>query len=81
MAVTLMPLSEPLGVEVTGIDLSQPLDPEARQGLARLANQEKSSAFSEAMSEALAALERDDLQASLSALKRAEAIEEEFTRQ
>jgi taurine dioxygenase len=33
MAVTLMPLSEPLGVEVTGIDLSQPLDPEARQGL------------------------------------------------
>jgi taurine dioxygenase len=33
MAVTFMPLSEPIGVEVTGIDLSQPLDAEARQDL------------------------------------------------
>ncbi len=53
------------------------LDPgatEARQGLARLANRNQARAFSEAMSEALAALESDQLESALSALKRAEAV-------
>lgn len=33
MPVTLTPLSEALGVEVTGVDLSKPVDPDARRGL------------------------------------------------